>query len=511
MIDLDLKKKIANTLSRYELKCDKLQLQIDALKNVINQLVITPGIAYEKDEHYSALQTQLDAEFDQVAIEKKVTRLVHVVDKLEKKKLEKSRSVNELLKQSAESLNRIALKSQDKRAVGKLDKLLSTEVENHLVMAQFHDALILCVSSVLRELEDLKSTTAQVSANTEISTKVNESLQQLLDHLSIPENLDNKRHRIKDRLEHQLTGENLSHLIDGLTELVVDSFNVEQSRFKGFLQQLTNQLQNFDVFLNDSSATRDEASEESRQLEDAIQGDIDKIKSHLDNSTTIEELSMKINQNLGVIGSRIKEFRESEQARDEEYQTQVTRLKSKLTESEQNAEEIKTLLTYQKYRINHDSLTALPNRESYDEYIAEALQRWKDSGKILSLAVGDIDHFKNINDTFGHLAGDKVLKKVASLFKASIRTGDYIARFGGEEFVLIFEDTPSKAAFALVEKIRKAVKECQFVYRDNKVEVSVSFGLSTVIEGDTIESLFMRADTALYKAKDAGRNRSAIL
>lgn len=511
MIDLDLKKKIANTLSRYELKCDKLQLQIDTLKNVINQFIIAQGAYYEKDEHFSQLQIQLDAEFDAIAIEKKLNRLIHVIEKLEKKKLEKARSISELIKQSTASLNRIAHKSQDKRAVAKLEQMLSNEVENHLLMIQFNDALTLCVASMLREIDDAKTITQPIHKSDEISSKVNESLQQLVDHLSIPEHLDVKRDNIKTRLDHQLTGDNLSQLIDGLTELVVDAFNVEQNRFKGFLEQLTHQLQSFDIFLTTSSNKRTEASEESRQLETAIQGDIDQIKNHIDSSKSIEELSMKINQNLIVIGERIKEYRANEQSRDEEYQKQVTRLKSRLSESEQNAEEIKNLLTYQKYKINHDSLTGLPNRESYDDYIVEALQRWKDSGKIISLAVGDIDHFKQINDTFGHLAGDKVLKKVASIFKSSVRSTDYIARFGGEEFVLIFEETTSKAAFLIVEKLRKSVKDCQFVYRENKVDVTVSFGLTTIIEGDNIESLFMRADNALYKAKNAGRNCSAIL
>ncbi len=511
MIDLDLKKKIANTLSKYELKCDKLQLQIDTLKNAINEVIITPGINYEKDEHFSQLQAQLDAEFDAVAIDKKVKRLVHVIDKLEKKKAEKKRNIIHFIKESSESLERLASKSQDKRAVSKLQKMLSSEVDHELLVSQLNEALSLCTLSLLKELDEAQSSNSPSSQLEEINPKVNLSLQQLIDHLSIPQDLDSKRDTLKVRLEKQLTGENLSKVIDGLTELVVDAFNVEQNRFKGFLQQLTTQLQDFDVFLKSSDENRTEASEESRQLETSIQEDIDQIKNHIDNSKTIEELSMRINNNLSVIGDRIKEYRANEQQRDQQYQKQVKQLKSKLTESEQNAEEIKNLLTYQKYKINHDSLTSLPNRESYDEYILEALQRWQESGKVLSLAVGDIDHFKFINDTFGHLAGDKVLKKVASIFKSSMRDSDYIARYGGEEFVLIFEDTTSKAALAIVEKLRKSVKDCQFVYRDNKVDVTVSFGLTTIVAGDNIESLFMRADSALYKAKDAGRNRSAIL
>jgi diguanylate cyclase (GGDEF)-like protein len=82
---------------------------------------------------------------------------------------------------------------------------------------------------------------------------------------------------------------------------------------------------------------------------------------------------------------------------------------------------------------------------------------------------------------------------------------------GGEEFVLIFENTPSKAAQAVLERLRRIIEECQFVYRDNKVDVTVSFGLTTIIKGDTIETLFVRADNAMYQAKQAGRNRVEIL
>jgi diguanylate cyclase (GGDEF)-like protein len=511
MIDLDLKKKIANTLSLYELKCEKLQLQINTLKNAINELFITPGINYEKDEHFSQLQVQLDAEFDPVAIDKKVRRLVNVIDKLEKKKAEKKRNVTHLIKESTHTLNRLALKSQDKHAVSKLQKMLDAEGEHDALITQLNEALTLCASSVLREIEDLKLSSTQLTHSTEISVKVNQSLQQLLAHLSIPENLDKKRDTLKIRLDEQLNGDNLSKLIDGLTELVVDAFNLEQKRFKGFLQELTNQLQDFNMFLNTSSDIRTQALDESCQLENAIQGDIEQIRNHIDSSKTIEELSTKVYQNLTSIGEKIKEFRANEQYRDQEYLKQLDCLKSKLNESEQNAEEIKSILNHQKYKINHDSLTGLPNRESYDEYILELFQRWQQKGKPFSLAVGDIDHFKQINDTFGHLAGDKVLKKVASIFRSSIRETDYIARYGGEEFVLIFEETTSKSASSIVEKLRKSVEECLFIYRDNKVDVTVSFGLTTILNSDNIESLFIRADNALYEAKDAGRNRSLVI
>jgi diguanylate cyclase len=500
MIDQELKKKIVNTISRYELKCDKMQLQINALKNVINQLIITPiGINYEMDEHFSQLRAQLDSEIDPVTIEKKAEHLVLILSQLQKKQVEASRMIPSLLKQSTDSIGRLANKPQDKRAVTKLQKMINTDdVESQAILVRFNEVLTQCVSSVIKELEEhsnlLKVSTVDLPAN--ISPKVNDSLQQLLNHLSIPQDLDAKREQIKSVLENKISSDDLSKIIDGLTELVVDAFNVEQ---------------NFDTYLKSSSDIRRKAADESRELEHGIQDNINQIKDHLDNPTTIEELTSKISENLKMIGDRLQEYRANEMQREAEYEKQVSNLQGKLSESEQNAEEIKNLLSFQKYRINHDSLTGLPNRESYDEHILDAMQRWKRSSKSLSLAVCDIDRFKRINDSFGHLAGDKVLKKVATIFKSSIRTSDFIARVGGEEFVFIFEQTSSKEANVILEKLRKLVEECQFYYRENKVDVTVSFGLTTVENGDDIETLFMRADNAMYKAKNAGRNRIEIL
>ncbi len=516
MIDQELKKKIVNTISQYELKCDKMQLQINAFKNIINQLIInSSGVNYEMDDHLTQLRNQLDAEFDSEALEQKVFYLAQMPAQQQKKRIENNKIITKLIREGTDSISRLAKKSHDKRAISKLQKMLDTEIESQAILVHFNEVLTQCISSVIKDLEEsaqiLKLSGAKESDVIEVGIKVNESLQQLLNHLAIPNDLDVKREKIKTSLEQKLTSEGLSKIIDGLTELVVDAFNVEQNRFKGFLQQLTNQLHDFNIYLKTTSDVHQQAFSDSRRLEHGIQDDIDQIKNHFDNSKSIEELSIKVKQNLEMIGDRIKEYRKNEKKREMKYQKQVSELQEKLSESEQNAEEIKNILSFQKYRINHDSLTGLPNRDSYDEHITDSFQRWKRSSKDLSLAVGDLDRFKHINDNFGHLAGDKVLKKVATIFKSSIRSSDFIARVGGEEFVFIFEQTSCKAAQIILEKLRKLIDECQFMYRDKKVDVTISFGLTTVKQGDDIESLFMRADDALYKAKNTGRNRIEVL
>lgn len=351
MIDQELKKKIVNTISQYEHKCDKMQNQINTLRSVINQLIINPiGINYELDERLSQFRNYLDTEFEPAVIEKKVKCLAEMLSKMQKKKVENSRLVNGLIKQGVESIGRIANKSQDKRAVTKLQKMLDTEMESHAILVHFNQVLTQCISSVIKELEESPQITNVDSAKNdiqcEISLKVNDSLQQLLNHLSIPQDLDAKRGSIKTNLEHALTDAELSAIIDSLTELVVESFNVEQNRFKGFLQQLTTQLNDFDLYLRAAGDARKKASEDTRLLESGIQDNLDQIKNHLDSSKTIEELSSKVSQNIKMIGDRLKEYRHNEEIREKEYAKQVSELQARLQESEQNAEEIKTCLLF---------------------------------------------------------------------------------------------------------------------------------------------------------------------
>ena len=514
MLDPDFKKKIANTISRYELKCDSLKVEIDTLKNALEQLVIAPGSSCEYSSYFLQFRNQLDGEFEPAQIRQKVKHLSELLGKIQKKKKDKSQAVISLLGQSLESLSTISHRPSQARALSKLHKMLQSETEVHVFLAHFNETLTQALAALVKEMDELNRTASKATHTNvapEISSRVNDSLQQLLNHLFIPQSLEDKKEYIKNSLEQKLNGEALSTVIDGLTELVVDAFNVEQNRFKGFLQELTNQLHDFDSFLTSAAATTNNDTKASCLLEDDIKNDILQIQNHLDTSKTIDELSSKINQNLAAIGSRIKEYREHKEVAESQYMQEINRLHVQLSESECRAREINELITMQKYRINHDSLTGLPNRESYEEHLYDSMQAWQRAGAGFSLAVGDIDHFKRINDNFGHLAGDKVLKKVALLLKSAIREHDFIARIGGEEFVLIFNQTTSDIALPILQQLRQLIEECQFFYHEHKVEVTISFGLTSVITHDDAESIFIRADNAMYKAKNSGRNCIEII
>lgn len=154
-----------------------------------------------------------------------------------------------------------------------------------------------------------------------------------------------------------------------------------------------------------------------------------------------------------------------------------------------------------------DNLTGVYNRLYFQERLQKEFEIAQKEGYNLSLAIFDIDHFKRFNDTFGHLFGDKVLKDISGLLKNSLRSGDIIARFGGEEFVLLFPRTGLKEAYDKVEMLREKIAKT--VIRDELVtaSVTVSFGLSSFPEISTTQSdLLKMADNALYDAKESGRN-----
>ena len=154
-----------------------------------------------------------------------------------------------------------------------------------------------------------------------------------------------------------------------------------------------------------------------------------------------------------------------------------------------------------------DSLTGLLNRRVLHEVADKEISRYQRSGTVFCLLILDLDHFKRINDTYGHSAGDRILQAVAELLKEQERPYDYAIRMGGEEFCILLSNTSMKQAYRFGERVRKSISEIN-VYEDGQLmKITTSIGISEVIETDTkFEPTLKRADEALYKAKAAGRN-----
>jgi diguanylate cyclase (GGDEF)-like protein len=157
-----------------------------------------------------------------------------------------------------------------------------------------------------------------------------------------------------------------------------------------------------------------------------------------------------------------------------------------------------------------DGLTGLYNRRAFDEQLRHALGREDRQKGRLGLVLLDIDHFKKLNDTFGHPAGDAVLRHTAHVVEQHLRRADEASRFGGEEFALILPGTDEAGALRLAERVRGGVEKAQLVFEGARLSVTVSLGVAVwPSDGQHEETLLAAADRALYAAKQAGRNRVA--
>lgn len=158
-----------------------------------------------------------------------------------------------------------------------------------------------------------------------------------------------------------------------------------------------------------------------------------------------------------------------------------------------------------------DQLTGIANRKSFDEQIERLTNEAMEDGTECCLILGDIDHFKKFNDTFGHQTGDQVLRLVARALTSNLKGRDHAARYGGEEFAMLLPQTNMRSALTVADQIRENIKTKELIKKstgENLGTITMSFGVARYRVGESVENFIERADTCLYAAKDAGRDRA---
>jgi diguanylate cyclase (GGDEF)-like protein len=157
-------------------------------------------------------------------------------------------------------------------------------------------------------------------------------------------------------------------------------------------------------------------------------------------------------------------------------------------------------------QVDQDALTGVSSRTSLLRELKAALARASKTGQPLAVVMADLDHFKAVNDTHGHLVGDKVLREVAARIKAALREFDVVGRYGGEEFVVLLENTSSHTAHQIADRMRVRIGSTPVHIANKSLDLTISQGLAVREDGDDSQSLLRKADQAMYKAKQAGRN-----
>lgn len=188
-----------------------------------------------------------------------------------------------------------------------------------------------------------------------------------------------------------------------------------------------------------------------------------------------------------------------------QIQTSVESTRDELVQARQSLNEIRSELEESRKLLNEDILTGALNRRGMDLVLMREINRARNGAK-LTVAMVDLDHFKLVNDTWGHSAGDAALQHFAVVARSVLRESDTLARYGGEEFLLILPDSAISGAQFVLDRLRQMVKNSPLNYENHKIELACSAGLAQLKPDENAHSLIMRADQALYAAKQSGRD-----
>lgn len=339
-----------------------------------------------------------------------------------------------------------------------------------------------------------------------VRRQINGILYTLIDQIKVPEHFDERRNKLRADLNDIVQWSVLPNILSETTSLVFISNTVHQQEFGDFLQSLNTKLAEIHVTLDESREMESGALKVAEELGSQVRDSLDGLNAALDEYDDIRDLKHGVQLRLEKILSSFSEYQQNGMDNRGIVLEKLEQLTERMTVLEADSERLRAVIDQQRIEALRDSLTGLPNRQCYEEQAAREIARIKRYNDSLSLVVADIDHFKSINDKYGHVAGDRVLKLVAQAMVNRLRTSDIIARYGGEEFVILMPSTEIEDALNVTEQLREAIEKTKFHYQNGRVKITVSFGVTQVTPHDELEKAFLRADKALYQAKAGGRN-----
>lgn len=280
----------------------------------------------------------------------------------------------------------------------------------------------------------------------------------------------------------------------------------ERQQAATVLADVTQRLEEVAGYLTESGHETRSRFADTVTVNDTVMMHVRELSAEAQKATDLSVLQTTVSARLETVTRQVLDFRSREEERMLEYTGRNDRLRGRIADLEREAQELHSKLDREKHGARLDPLTRLANRKSFDERFAQEVGRRSRNDLPVAMLLWDLDNFKIINDTYGHRAGDRVLQTVATCFMSGLRAEDFVARIGGEEFVVLLTGLEFERALAIADELRRSVEALRFHFRGIPVKVTVSCGLTELRAADPANAAFDRADAALYRAKHAGKN-----
>ena len=333
-----------------------------------------------------------------------------------------------------------------------------------------------------------------------------DELSSLLGGLILSNSKDTELAKMRVQLRDKVDQQTLLHCCRKVISAISNNISMELRNNEKFVVVLQDSLSEVNGKVAHSIEDIEQQFSGKEQRNEVFHGHVASIENAVENSTDLQQLKAQASDYLSKISTSLDDRKQSDKEEQMQLMTLLNDMQSQLSSLENQTAEYKKRLVEQKHRSDRDPLTKLANRAAYNQRVELEYLRWRRSKLPLSIAVLDIDHFKHINDTYGHAAGDKTLQVIAQTMNKAVRNTDFVARWGGEEFVILFPDTNREGLSTVLEKIRREIEAIPFKFKDVKVTITISIGATDFNGDDSTETVFERADKNLYKAKNTGRN-----
>lgn len=360
-------------------------------------------------------------------------------------------------------------------------------------------------------LHPKQSTETSEQALTPISyvvpQEIKDSLKNLVDQLSLQNNYSELALNLFEQIERLATIKDLVQILELLSNAFIEISGHENRQFESFLKLLHLRIERVNQFISTTTNYSQRVKNDSGQLDSELKSSVSELCSSLEKSNSLIEVKASLYQKMDDMMAKVNRFCQAQADNHEQLNQNIAELQDQLKTTENEAEKLRKALVEQENRAKTDPLTGLPNRYAYNMRLNQEFSRFKRYHSPLSLVICDIDHFKKVNDTYGHDAGDLVLKEFASHIRKGVRESDFAARFGGEEFIILLPETDLINATKAMNKLRQSLKDLPIKCGEQTIKITASFGISLFGEGDTAKQVFTRADIALYRAKNRGRDQ----
>ncbi|WP_419147603.1 GGDEF domain-containing protein [Pseudoalteromonas 'SMAR'] len=416
------------------------------------------------------------------------------------------RALVQAIQQSGRSLQKVKGVPDDARR--KLRTILDSELQDINSTTGFLPVLEALVSIYHQVLQSK----VEVSEDTLAGNFPNlaSDLLALINELIFEESMLEQVSEIRSSILANDSLENLYDCAAQVIKIIADAIAKERQSAQGFLVSLNQTLEELHRSVVETTARSKSTSKELATLNERIENKIQTLNEKTQSAQSITELKQLVDNELKQLSAELIERDKLERNEREALLDSFDAINHRINTLESKVSSYKRRLNEQKYKSLLDSLTKLPNRAAFDERLNQELHLFAVNKSDITLVVIDVDHFKSINDQYGHSAGDKTLQVIARALRKSIRKSDFIARYGGEEFVLLMPGMSLNNAQKPLEKVRQVIKSIPFKFKENEVVITISLGATQFKQGDTSLTVFDRADAALYEAKNSGRDRLCL-